>query len=116
MRFFSPLAMLTLAAITLGYDNLAAGPGPKGLSQVPLRVFIDPTDSTGVQMQTTGDLGTNVASEYVDGIDGVVAFINQTGGLTIDFQLDATSPRSVSFDYSYPVGLATAPPAGIPSY
>jgi hypothetical protein len=90
----------------------------QGLAQVPLRVLVQTTDSTGAAMQTLGDGArlvfdadnAPVGSEYVHGEEGVVAQINEFGGLTIDFQSTAQSPRRVYFVYS------GAPDASAASY
>jgi hypothetical protein len=79
-------------------------------------VIVEPVDSAGTWMQTTGDLGPELPSEYVHGVDDVYAVINEQGGLTIDFQPTAASPRQVYFDYSQPVGDAMAPPASAAVY
>jgi len=110
--YASAIAAATLCVIAVA--PVAAQ--KKAAAAIPLRVVVQPVDSAGTFMQTTGDLGATVPSEYVHGVDDVYAVMNDQGGLTIDFQPSATSPRQVYFDYSQPVGNATAPPASIPTY
>lgn len=89
---------------------------------VPLRVVVQPIDSAGTYMGTTGDAVTawdsapGLPNEYVHGVDDVLAVINDHGGLTIDFQPTPTSPRRVNFSYGSSTGTAVAPPAGQQSY
>jgi len=120
MRPFQNTSAVSLTFLVIAL-LVAAGPveaQKKGSTVVPLRVVIQPVDSAGDFMQTTGD-GVTVAdsapelpNEYVHQVDGVTAVINAQGGLTIDFQPTANSPRRVYFDYTSPVGSAVAPPAG----
>jgi hypothetical protein len=47
-------------------------------------------------------------NEYIDGVDGVVASFGKYGGyLTINFQDNGGTARTVSFDYSAPTPTAT---------
>lgn len=114
-RQSSYLSAIALASLCLGVVAPVTAQ-KKGPSVVPLRVIVQPVDSAGTLMQTTGDLGPTLPSEYVHELDDVYAVLNEHGGLTIDFQSSATSPRQLYFDYSQPVGSATAPPASIPVY
>ena len=72
---------------------------------VPLRVTVEPMDSTSTNCRICGDgLGINTAiyqnpNEYVDGIDGVSASFTKYGWLSISFQ-ERASLRTVNFDYS----------------
>ena len=117
MRPFSLLSVVALAtavAVIAGSGTPAHAQKKPGLTTVPLVVTLQPTDSAGTAMQTTGDAGPDLPSEYVHGVDEVYAIINGTGGLTIDFQPAAASPRAVYFDYA--IGTGTAPPSGTMVY
>jgi hypothetical protein len=114
-RISSYASAIAVAGVCFGLVAPVAAQ-KKGSTAVPLRVIVQPVDSAGTFMQTTGDSGPTLPSEYVHGVDDVYAVLNDQGGLTVDFQPTASSPRQVYFDYSQPIGDATAPPASIPTY
>lgn len=105
-------AAVALMSLSLSVAVMAQ---KKGATQVPLRVVVHSVDSAGDFTQVTGDgrasvdVGYQDANEYVHGVDGVTAVINEHGGLTIDFQSAALSPRRLNFDYSYPDNPAFRP-------
>jgi hypothetical protein len=119
---------IAVVALATAFGVMVAAPASVGAqkgkppSVVPLRVVVQPIDSAGTFMPTTGDSVTvpdsepGLPNEYVHQVDDVYAVITEMGGVLIDFQPTPAAPRRVNFSYANPVGQAIAPPAGQYSY
>jgi hypothetical protein len=94
-RFVVPLIFSILIAVC-GF----AGKRPNPTYQaVPLVVTVHPVDSDSNSCRICDDgLG-----QYIDGVDGVAASIDQNGNLIINFDTAQTPFRKLIFDYSDPV-------------
>ena len=106
--------LLTVLGLTLCLSLAVSNSSAQkpGTSQpAPLKFIVEPTvrlvGSDPVSCKICGDgAGIGAAysdpNEYIDGVDGVAASFNKYGYLTINFQDDGGSARTVSFDYSAP--------------
>ena len=116
MRVFdirSAVAVGAAVAVSMVALSISTSAQKKGQTQVPLRVVVQSSDSAGDFTQITGDgrgsEDNQDPNEYVHGVDGVTAVINGFGGITIDFQSSALSPRRLHFDYSHLANPAFRP-------
>ncbi|HJX92217.1 MAG TPA: hypothetical protein VJ372_17070 [Pyrinomonadaceae bacterium] len=99
--FAAPILLLSM----IGSLTLGQKPGTSNV--VPLRVTIEPTDSSSTACKICSDgLG-----EYIDGVDGVSASFTKSGWLSVAFQ-DRATIRTVNFDYSLPSN--PPPPPALP--
>ena len=108
-RLVAPLVFSLFLAV-VGF----AGKRPNTYPAVPLVVTAQAVDSDSSPCKICGDgLG-----QYIDGVDGVGASIDQYGNLIINFDTAQTPFRKLNFDYSNPVDPSNAfrPPASLNSY
>jgi hypothetical protein len=116
MRVFdirSAIAVGAAVAVSTFALSVSTSAQKKGQTQVPLRVVVQASHSAGEVTQITGDgrgsEDNRDPNEYVHGVDGVTAVLNESGGISIDFQSSALSPRRLHFDYSHPANPAFRP-------
>jgi hypothetical protein len=109
-RFYA----LTLAVIAgpLLFIEPSAAEKSATTKPVPLRVTVHDTDSDGFACGMCSDgLG-----DYVDGIDGVAAALDQYGNIIINFQTGRSPVRKLHYDYSFPLqGQTLQPPTDPPN-
>jgi hypothetical protein len=106
--------LLIVVCLVLGLGWATAGTSAQKTvtyPAVPLKVTIENLDSANTRSQIRSDEN----GEYIDGMAGIEANIDQYGNLIIDFQTGRAAQRLVYFDYSRPYSQLP-PGAHVPPY